>query len=107
MVRDMSQVIDAVAVVGMIMGDDHPFQVRDVRRQQLLPHIGTAIDQQPLAVAVDQDRRAGAAVLWLMGIAVAPVISNPRHAGRSPAAENSYFHSAAFPNRWKKLAVVA
>ena len=80
---------------------------RDLGGEQLLAQVGAAIDQQALAAAFDQDRRAGAAVARLGGIAIAPVIADARNARRRPAAEDAEFHAAAFPNNRKKLAVVA
>src|SRR5688572_242181 len=95
-----------MAMVGMIVGDDRPGDVGHVRRQQLLAQVGAAIHQQPLAFALNQDRGTGAPVLRLIGIAIAPVISDPRHAGRGAGPQNANPH-AALLNSLKKLAVVA
>ena len=56
MLRDLPQIVDAVAMVGMVVSDDHPVDVDQIRRQQLFAQIRPAIDQQPLAAAFDQDR---------------------------------------------------
>jgi hypothetical protein len=54
-VRDLPQIIDAVAMVRMVMSDDDPIYSDRIRRQQLLAQVRSAIDQQPLAGAFDKD----------------------------------------------------
>jgi hypothetical protein len=54
-VRYLPQVIDAVAMVRMVVRDDDPIDSDRIRRQQLLAQVRSAIDQQPLAGAFDQD----------------------------------------------------
>ena len=46
------------------------------------------VGRSPLAEALDQQRAARAAVLGLVRIAGAPVVADPRHAGRRAAAED-------------------
>ena len=75
-------------------------------RQQLFAHVGAAVDQQHLATGFDQDGCSSAPVAWLGGVARAPVIPDPRHASRGPAAENSQLHAVARENNRKKFAVV-
>ena len=53
-VKDLAQIIDAMGVIGMIMGDDHGIKVRDPGRQQLFAAIRPAIDQHGLAGRFDQ-----------------------------------------------------
>ena len=40
-----AQIVNAVQLVGMIMGDQHAVQARDFRIQQLLAHVGRGVDQ--------------------------------------------------------------
>jgi hypothetical protein len=49
------ELVDAMAMVGMVMGDDHPIDLPNSGRQQLLPEIRAAINQQPFALTLDQD----------------------------------------------------
>ena len=108
MLRDLPQIVDAVAMVGMIVGDDDPVDAGDVRRQQLLAQIGAAIDQQALAAAFDQDRRSGCG--GCCGSAGSqspqslPIRGTPVDVPQPRIAD---LHAAAFPNSLKKLAVVA
>ena len=59
-------------MVGVVVGDHHLADAVDFRREQLLAQVWAAIDQQPLAIAVDQDRGAQAAVARLSRVAGAP-----------------------------------
>ena len=56
MLGHLAQVVDTVAMIGMVMGDDHTGKVGRTRVKQLPAQIGTAIDQQSSARAFDQDR---------------------------------------------------
>ena len=56
MLRHLAQIIDPVAMIGMVVGDNHTGQIGGFRGEQLLTHVGTAINQQMLARAVEQDR---------------------------------------------------
>src|SRR4249919_3357486 len=104
---DLPQIVDAVAMVGMVVRHQHTIERPYACRQQLLPEVRPAIDQQPQARAFKQDGGPCSAVSGVAGIALAPVISDPRHAGRRPAAEDPDLHVAALLNSLKKLAVVA
>ena len=79
----------------------------DLGREQLLAKVRPAIDQDPLAAALDQDRGAQARIARLVRVALAPVVADLRDAGRRPAAEDPDLHAAALLNSLKKLAVVA
>jgi hypothetical protein len=49
------ELVDAVAMIGMVVGDDHLVDLTNSGRQQLLPEIRAAINQQPFALTFDQD----------------------------------------------------
>ena len=91
---------------GVIVRDDNPVEVVDFGRKKLLPHVGTAIDQQPLSAAFDEDGRPAPPVPWLCGIAGSPVIPDPRYACRSAATQDRQLHAVARENNRKKLSVV-
>ena len=95
---DRAKLVDAVAMVGMVVGDDQRVDVADVGVEQLLAKVGPAVDQQALAGAFDQQRGAKPAVARLSGVAGAPVVADPGHAGRGAAAQDPQFHAAARPN---------
>ena len=52
---DRAKLIDPVAVIGMVVGDDHAIQSGDVGLKQLLADVRAAIDEKPLSVAFNQD----------------------------------------------------
>src|SRR5688500_16138030 len=108
--RQGAQVVDPVAMVGMIMGDDQPVDPADITVEQLLAKVRAAIDQKGFAGAVEDDRRPCTAIARLVGVAFAPLIADFRHPGRRAAPEDADFHTATFcacGNKRKKLAVVA
>ena len=70
-----------------------PSRRSDLGREQLLAKVRSAIDEHSLAGAFDQDRGAQAWIARLVGIALAPVVPDLRHAGRRPAAENPDLHA--------------
>ena len=53
--RNGSQLIDAVAMVRMVMRDDHSVDGRDFRFEELLADVGAAVDEQPFLFALDQN----------------------------------------------------
>ena len=72
-----------------------------------MAQIGRRIDQQPQAViALDHDGHTRAPIAGFLGIAIAPVVANARHPGRSARAQDDQFHDRARLNRRKKLALV-
>ena len=97
-----------MTVVGVVVSPEYAVDPADVVAEQLRAQIGRGVDQQPLAaVALDQDRDAGAAVLRLVRVALAPIGADPRHSGRCAGAEYDQLHAAlAFVNNSKKLRVV-
>jgi hypothetical protein len=102
-VEDLPKIVDAVRMVGMLVGPDHRIERPDACRQQLPAHIGSGIDQNRGRIALDEDRRARTPVAWLVGIARAPIAPDTRHARRRTAAEDDQLHAVAFPNNLKKL----
>ena len=55
MMRDLAKIVDAMTMIGMIVGNDHPVDIDNLGRQQLLTQIRSAVDEQPLALALDED----------------------------------------------------
>ena len=53
--RYLPQIVDPMAMVGMVMSNDHTIDVSRPGCEQLLAKIRTAIHQQRLAAALDQD----------------------------------------------------
>ena len=68
-------------MIGMVMGNDDPIDIGRTRCQQLFAKIRTAVDQQRLTTALNQDRRARAPITRFSGIAVTPVVADPRNPG--------------------------
>lgn len=54
--RNLAKIVEAVAMIGMIMRPDDGIDGRNLGGQQLLPHVGAGIDQQPIFTMRDQDR---------------------------------------------------
>jgi hypothetical protein len=78
---DLPKVVDPVAVIGMVVSDNDPINVSQPGNQQLFAKVRPAIHQQLLTSAFDEDRRSGAPVSRFGGIAVAPVVADPRNPG--------------------------
>jgi hypothetical protein len=79
-VKDLTEVVDTVAVIGMIVGPDDGIDRTDPGRQQLLAHVGAGIDQNSGIAMLDQGRTAHSSIAWLGRIASPPIIADPRHA---------------------------
>ena len=64
-----AQIVDAVQLVGMVMGHQHAVQMRDARVDQLLAHVRRGVDQHRglamLRLPPHQDRAAPPPVLGL------------------------------------------
>ena len=93
--RYRPKLVDAVAMIAVGMGDDHPIEAADIGRKQLLAKVGTTIDEHAFAGAFDQDRSAQPSIARLIRIALAPLVPDLRDAGRRPAAEDPDLHAAA------------
>ena len=116
-----AQIIDAVGMVGVIVGIEHAVKPADTDVEQLLAEVGRRVDEhrrRPLpAFALDQHRTAPPPVLRVCGIACAPDIADAWHAAGRAAAKDGELegHAAGTDaaargtllNRRKKLSVVA
>jgi len=81
------QIIDAVAMIGMVMRPDHRVDMINAIVEKLVAQIGRRIDQYSGGWAFHKDRDAASAVFWFLRIAIAPVIADAWHAGRGPASQ--------------------
>jgi carbon-monoxide dehydrogenase small subunit len=107
------QIVDAVQMIGMTVGEQHAIQATDTCRQQLFAQIGRGIDQDASAGILDQDGGAPAAIARLLGVASPPADADARRSGGRAAAKDSDLHGFAAPsptaafralaNRRKKL----
>src|SRR3569833_1930411 len=114
---DDSQIIHAVKLIGMIVGDQHAIQPADPRRQKLLAHVGRGIHQHPglpaRRLVRHQYGAARAPVFRILRIAGAPIgraLGQPGDAPRRTAAQDADFQTHAgrctLENSRKKLSVV-
>jgi hypothetical protein len=92
---DHAQLVDAMHVVGMVVGVEHAVRALDAGGQRLHAQIRTTIDEHAGGAVFDVDRGAIAAVARIVRIALAPLVSQPRHAARGATAENRHFHRAS------------
>src|SRR5215475_14457365 len=110
------QIVDAMGLVGVLMGKIHGVDVIDVGIDQLLAQIGRGVDHDPRrtvrAGPFDQKRATAAAILGILGIAGAPAERRTGDAGGGAAAKDRerQCHAAmaagTFENRRKKFSVV-
>ena len=117
-----AQVVDAVGVVGMLVGIEHAVEPIDFGIEELLAQIGRGVDKDTgnaaRAASLDQKRGAPAPVLRIVRVASAPAKCRAGHAAGRSAAQNGElerhfrFHAATaagrgtLPNRRKKFSVV-
>src|SRR6185437_10938681 len=89
---DGAEIVDAVGLIGVLMGEEYRIDMIDLGVDQLLAQIGRGIDHDPGHAPVrrqlHQQRTAAAAVLRVGGVARAPAQRGARNAGRGSAAEN-------------------
>ncbi len=82
--RHLAQIVDAVRMIGVVVGIEHAIDPTCARVKQLLAKVRRGIDQDrgltARAVAFDQQRAAPAPILRILGIACTPMIADPRHA---------------------------
>ncbi len=89
------QVVDAVALVGVLMGQQDGVQPVDPGGQQLVAHVGRGIDQdhgrleRSRRPGADQDRAPRPAVPRLGRIPDAPVVADARNAAGRSAPQNA------------------
>ena len=85
MQHDRTQIVDAMGLVGMLMGQKHRVEMVDVGVDQLLAQVGRGVDQDSRHSAIpgplDEQRAAAAAVLRVFGIARPPAERGTRNAG--------------------------
>lgn len=111
-IAQRSQIVDAVAVVRMVMRPEDGVYAIDVVGEELRSEIGWRVDQNATAgVILKEDGDAGTTVFRFAGIAQTPVYpeftAQARHTGRGATAKDRDLHAAAFLNNEKKLRVVA
>lgn len=98
--RNRPKLIDAVAMVGVIMGNDNGIHFSDTGSQKLRPDVRPTIDEEPFSIAFQQQAAAQTAISRLIWIAFAPVGSDPGDTGRRAAAEDRQFQlGLALPNK--------
>ena len=76
----------------MRVGEKNRIGIGDIVAQGLLFEIRTHIDQQLRLPVFDKDRRCGAAVFRVFGVAFAPAAARIRNAIGGAAAQYSDFH---------------
>ena len=54
-VEKLPKIVDAVAMIGVVMRPDHRIGRRDIGGEQLFPHVGRRIDQNARRGALDDD----------------------------------------------------
>ena len=112
-----AQIVNAVGLVGMLVGQKYRIDVVDMSVDQLLTQVGRGIDHDPrdamASCAFDQQRATTSPVLRIPGIARSPAEGGPWNAGGRATAEDrqAHGHAAAFDagtllNRRKKFYVV-
>jgi hypothetical protein len=113
---DGAEIVDAMGLVGMLMGQEHRIDVIDIGVDQLLAQVGRGVDHDARravgAGPLDHQRAAAPAVLGVARIARTPAESRPGNAGGRAAAENCQCQTHAatgcgtFENKRKKFSVV-
>jgi hypothetical protein len=78
---DLPKIVDPVTMICMVVRNDHPIDFDRSGCKQLLAKVRTAVNQQRLATAFDQDRGARSPVSRLIRIAVAPIVADPWNPG--------------------------
>src|SRR5262249_48677873 len=85
-----AQIVDAVQMIGMRVGQQHRVDPRGAGIEHLLAQIGRHVDQEVGAAALDQHRAAAAAVARV-GRIPAPPPPGPRSRARCPSAGGPIF----------------
>ncbi len=90
-----AQVVDAVGLVGVVVGVEHRVHAADAGRGGLLAELRRGVDHHgglggpvDVGAAAHQHRAAGAAVPRIGRVAHAPVAVRTRHAAGGPAAQD-------------------
>ncbi len=103
---DLTEIVDAVGVVGMIMCPDHGVEAARTGIKQLLAQIRRGVDENARLIRLDDDRGPATSVLGLVGVTLPPVVADARHARRRAGPQQADPHARAFVKRLKKLEVV-
>jgi hypothetical protein len=61
-VKNLPQIIDAMRMVGMVVGNERSIKMRNARPQKLLTQVRPSIDQQLGALMLYKDRNASPAI---------------------------------------------
>src|SRR5262245_28364875 len=90
--EEPAQVVDAVGMIGVLVGEEHGVQPVDLGVEQLLAQVGRGVDQHagnahPVA-PLHQQRRPAPPVPGIAGIAVSPAQGGTRNAAGGAAAED-------------------
>src|SRR3712207_4646421 len=101
---ELPEIVDAMAVIGMIVSPDDGADVAQASVQQLFAEVRAGVDEDTGVALADEDGDAAAAVFRLVRVAQAPVVADARNAGRRATAENAEAHQAALLNSVRKLA---
>src|SRR5215471_11514382 len=105
-----AQLVDAVAVVGMVVGIEDGVEARDAGVEELQPQVRRGVDKDDGAALLHQHGYAPPPVARIGRIAVTPVSVDQRHAAGAAAAEDRHLHAGtgerALVKRRKKFAVV-
>jgi hypothetical protein len=95
---ERAELIDAVDVIGVIVGVDHAIQPADIGVEQLLAEIGGGIDKHRRLALRDQDRGPPAPIAGVFGVARPPPAADHRHAPCPAAAEDGDAHVLQSPS---------
>jgi hypothetical protein len=79
LMKKSAQIIDAMAMVGMIVRSDNGIERPNITGETLATQIGRSVDQYREAPGFDYDRHAAAAIARIIGVTVAPIIANSGH----------------------------
>ena len=95
-----ANVVDAVHVVGVIVGEQHGVDAIDAARDELQPQLGRRVDQQARsAIGLDHRADAGAAVARIGRAADGAVAADLRHAEARSGSEEGELHTTSTLSR--------
>src|SRR5690554_4021703 len=120
-VGDRSQVVDAMRMIGMVVGIKHAVERLETDRKELLPNIRPSVDEDFRGALgtdlLDESRTTSAPVFWIARITAAPIVAEAWNTSGRAAAEDRQTmpHAASaadaargtFLNNRKKFSVVA
>ncbi len=87
-IAEWAKVVDAEDVVGVGMGIEDRIDLRDVLANGLLAKIGGGVNEHRLTAELEQDRRAGSAIVRIGRMADRAAAPNGGHAHRCAAAQH-------------------